>query len=199
MHGDRLTSAQKWDAAYRAAEAADICADCFAWIPPEAPVRIRWILVHVTKFRFVVTKRLHLPVCLRCARRNYGRAVTRLHPCEGCGRKIGACEPEPLLSGAYLRTCCEACKRLLDLKRSRERRRLVPEPMVCIQCGKTFTPKRADAVTCSNRCRQAQHRRRNGSLTCPEFRTGQPTVTDARSLTTSSGINQPLRQRIGDE
>jgi hypothetical protein len=33
-------------------------------------------------------------------------------------------------------------------------------PIICMECGKTFTPTRADAVTCSNRCRQRRQRRR---------------------------------------
>jgi hypothetical protein len=39
---------------------------------------------------------------------------------------------------------------------ARERRKL--ESRTCPVCSKPFTPKRRDAVTCSNRCRQAQFR-----------------------------------------
>jgi hypothetical protein len=37
--------------------------------------------------------------------------------------------------------------------------------MICIRCSRSFMPKRADAVTCSNKCRQALHRKRHASAT----------------------------------
>ena len=43
-------------------------------------------------------------------------------------------------------------------KRHNERRRVTPQPMVCEVCGKSFTPRRSDARTCSDRCRQRLHR-----------------------------------------
>jgi hypothetical protein len=48
-------------------------------------------------------------------------------------------------------------------KRNALRRRVEHTAMVCIVCGKSFIAKRADAVTCSNRCRQARHRERGAS------------------------------------
>jgi predicted amidophosphoribosyltransferase len=41
---------------------------------------------------------------------------------------------------------------------ARERRKL--EDRTCPVCQKKFKPKRKDAVTCSNRCRQAQFRKK---------------------------------------
>src|SRR5215469_16767850 len=35
--------------------------------------------------------------------------------------------------------------------------------MRCEECGKRFTPRRASAITCSNRCRIARHRRLHAS------------------------------------
>jgi hypothetical protein len=32
---------------------------------------------------------------------------------------------------------------------------------VCVSCQTKFVPKRLDAVTCSNRCRMAEHRKRD--------------------------------------
>ena len=42
------------------------------------------------------------------------------------------------------------------LELARERRKLADR--TCPVCRKSFTPKRKDAVTCSNRCRQARFR-----------------------------------------
>jgi hypothetical protein len=48
-------------------------------------------------------------------------------------------------------------------ERNADRRRVEHEPRTCIECGRAFIPTRADAVTCSNRCRQAQHRKLAGA------------------------------------
>ena len=60
------------------------------------------------------------------------------------------------------RTCCADCKRLAKNKRNKLRRHVTQEPKRCANpaCGKIFVPTRADAVTCSGRCRQALHRER---------------------------------------
>jgi hypothetical protein len=58
------------------------------------------------------------------------------------------------------RSCCADCKRLAKNQRNKLRRRVKHAPITCIECGRSFIPKRDDAVTCSNRCRQAQHRER---------------------------------------
>jgi hypothetical protein len=59
-------------------------------------------------------------------------------------------------------TCCADCERLAKNRRNRLRRRVEHVPRTCANpaCGKTFIPGRDDAVTCSNRCRQALHRER---------------------------------------
>ena len=43
---------------------------------------------------------------------------------------------------------------------ARARRRVRHEQIDCAVCGELFTPKRNDAVTCSNRCRQRLFRQR---------------------------------------
>jgi predicted nucleic acid-binding Zn ribbon protein len=43
-------------------------------------------------------------------------------------------------------------------ERQNARRRVTPQPKKCVICGKTFTPKRSDARTCSDRCRQVLSR-----------------------------------------
>jgi hypothetical protein len=54
-------------------------------------------------------------------------------------------------------------KRVMANERARLRRRVQPQPKRCAACGEVFTPKRFDAVTCSNRCRQKQHRQRHAA------------------------------------
>ena len=54
----------------------------------------------------------------------------------------------------YIRTdCCE-----LPPKAEPKPRRVHHDPVACTVCNKSFVPKRAGAVTCSNRCRQQRHR-----------------------------------------
>jgi hypothetical protein len=47
-----------------------------------------------------------------------------------------------------------------DDRRSKLRRRVKHQQITCRICADLFIPKRADAVTCSNKCRQELHRRR---------------------------------------
>jgi hypothetical protein len=113
------------------------------------------------------------PVCLDCT-------LTRLpkqpwpwswandHPrYEGLRRfRCRTCARPLRVAGAVTMSppCCQVCQRQGRLARSAERRRVKHQPMICIECGNEFIPKRADAVTCSNKCRQAQHRKRVGEL-----------------------------------
>jgi hypothetical protein len=57
-------------------------------------------------------------------------------------------------------TRADRAQRLAKNKRNKLRRRVKHKPMVCAKCGNVFTSTRADAVTCSNKCRQARHRER---------------------------------------
>jgi integrase len=47
---------------------------------------------------------------------------------------------------------------LASNKRQNLRRRVEHEPIKCMVCGETFTPRRNDANTCSSRCRQRFYR-----------------------------------------
>jgi hypothetical protein len=38
--------------------------------------------------------------------------------------------------------------------------RLTPREKICVSCQRSFLPRRNDAATCSNRCRQRMHRQR---------------------------------------
>jgi hypothetical protein len=83
--------------------------------------------------------------------------------CENCGRPIqrGRVYPWTRPPGRTQRVCCAECGLLAEKRRNSERRRVRHEPMTCVVCGSTFMPTRADATTCSNKCRQAAHRARN--------------------------------------
>ena len=78
-------------------------------------------------------------------------------PCAGCGRIIRwsyAARPTSRENaGSY---CSAACQ----YEASKAARRVKPSQRKCKVCGKTFTPKRSDAKTCTDRCRQALRRRK---------------------------------------
>ena len=63
--------------------------------------------------------------------------------CGWCGRA---------LMGA--RYCCDRC----EYEGGKAKRRITPSEKVCIVCGETFLPKRSDAKTCGDRCRQRLRR-----------------------------------------
>jgi hypothetical protein len=91
------------------------------------------------------TPRWHRTRCLNCDRliRIYGSSRNAR---TGCGDSRNA------------RTCCEGCQRAVRNERNKLRRRVRHTSRMCVRCGARFVPKRTDAVTCSNRCRQAMHR-----------------------------------------
>ena len=74
-----------------------------------------------------------------------GQLVSR---CDGCGRSLGRTNFWPD------RSCSPACSR--DVRNRRQRRDQVEHRC---ECGRTFTG-RADAVYCSNACRQRAYRQR---------------------------------------
>jgi hypothetical protein len=153
----------------QAAKSAQICGGCFRPLAPADSVTMGWR--KIGKHYWV-----RVPICLLCAldaikksffERRYQRAR-----CRNCDRPLRLHRPSRIdswfsLYGIRLpwtpsldaQTCCEDCRRLAKNKRNKLRRRIKHEPVTCIECGRSFIPKRADGVTCSNRCRQAQHRK----------------------------------------
>jgi hypothetical protein len=129
-----------------------------------------------------VTMEGRLPVCLLCTldsiRNNwrgcdYDTPEWRRARCLNCSRPIrvypqprNMFSTRPLLS-VNAQACCDDCRRAVRNERNNLRRRgkygVTHAAMACVECGRSFTPKRADAVTCSNRCRQARHRQRASS------------------------------------
>jgi hypothetical protein len=69
--------------------------------------------------------------------------------CEVCGRLLGRTQFMP-------NTICSADCRLEVRNRRRHRERVEHR----CECGRTFTPARADAAYCSNACRQRAYRQR---------------------------------------
>src|SRR5262249_25673172 len=145
----------------QAAKSAAICAGCFRPLAATDSVTMEW--------RNVGTRRnphgVRVPICLLCTldeicspwwRTKAGDYETpRWHRtrCLNCSRSIR-------IYGYSLnaRTCCEDCRRAVRLERNKIRRRVGPRERQCARCGELFISKRTDALTCSNKCRQALHR-----------------------------------------
>ena len=89
----------------------------------------------------------------RCAhgiQNNYVYPIRRII-CEGCGNIFYTMVP-------VKKYCNERCCYLGFWKHKREKRLAMRKDTVCKTCGNTFTPKRFDAVYCSNACRQKAYR-----------------------------------------
>jgi len=82
---------------------------------------------------------------------NYVYPIRRI-VCEGCGKIFYTRVP-------VKKYCNEHCCYLGFWKHKREKRLEKRMDMVCKTCGNTFTPKRNDAVYCSNACRQKAYRK----------------------------------------
>jgi hypothetical protein len=154
----------------QAARSGNVCADCFEPLAPTASVTM------VGRVSFQDDARdvwLRVPICLCCWlvrvrsdaewRWNHSgqhwresRKVAGIvrRRCLGCDRPMRIDESPRLVD----QVCSENCERKMRNERNRVRRRVDHRPVFCAECGEPFVPKRADAVTCSNRCRQAQHR-----------------------------------------
>ena len=137
--------------------------------PAEGPSLFPGLLAAVMAHRGPPRPRqqwLRVPICLLCwltEIRGAGRwwgwtaGYERLR-CLGCGRPMRVKGPETYHRRYELfineRCCCDDCLRKVTNERARLRRRVIHKDTTCEVCGKTFTPKRSDAVTCSNKCRQ---------------------------------------------
>jgi hypothetical protein len=92
--------------------------------------------------------------------RPFDHVVQRLR-CEGCGRLMRVTTKSGGRLPARARCCCAACLRTATRRRNNERRRVRHQPMRCVVCRAEFVPTQSTAKTCSNKCRQALHRRRH--------------------------------------
>jgi hypothetical protein len=150
-----------------AAKSAAICGKCFRPLLPTDSVTMEGR--KIGKHYWV-----RVPICLLCTLDDiklerwrgcdsfYREPHWHRTRCLNCSRPLRiwftpGYERRP---GRNARTCCEDCERLAKNKRNKLRRRVKHQPVTCIKCGRSFTPTRDDALTCSNRCRQALHRER---------------------------------------
>ena len=78
--------------------------------------------------------------------------------------------------------------------------------MICAQCNQPFEAERDDAVTCSNKCRQARFRHRHRKPRPPAFLTGfearvrawlntNPPLDDSRAALTQALLR--IAQELG--
>jgi hypothetical protein len=156
-----LTPAQKFDATIRAAAAGDVCVCCFRLMPPGASVTMvrRQLRQPGRPSPFGRVPDGHasvaVPVCLDCTLSDdIEQRTQRLRRCKGCGRVM---RHFPSADGGLLRfprVCSWACAYMVKLACSKVVRRVERFTEICDGCGERFVPKRSDARTCSNRCRQ---------------------------------------------
>jgi hypothetical protein len=159
-HGHTIAEALKLYR--RSAQSAACCADCGRALSPRDSVTLvhRHIRGSVQRGN---AEYLRVAICLLCTLDAiklwrftkgtlgiYDKPDWQRTRCLNCKR---------LIRTHGRRTCCEDCHRLARNRQNAVRRRVEHEPVRCAVCRQPFAPKRADAITCSNRCRQALHRR----------------------------------------
>jgi len=103
-------------------------------------------------------------VCPRCAKTRYVGQLADVRyewvarACAQCGRNVHRRYRYGRGFVSIPRCCSARCGRR---RQAAERRKAKPGTTTrCAACGETFTPTRADAVTCSNACRQRAYRQR---------------------------------------
>jgi hypothetical protein len=146
-----------------AAKSAAICGECFRPLAPTDSVTMGYRKVGGSRQKGN-EHYVRVPICLLCTIDNIPRRGFLRTRCLNCGRPLRLYRPHwrpGWRSDLDAPLCCADCRRLARNEKNKLRRRVEHEAMICIACGESFVPKRADAVTCSNRCRQAQYRRRN--------------------------------------
>jgi hypothetical protein len=146
-----------------ATQSATVCCDCARPLAPTDTVTMVSRNFGRNYDRFVA-------LCLLCTLGALKPLFGRDHPiyffreemyrrrCQHCGR------PMRVIGKFFAaRYCCDNCRTAHRLESNKLRRRVKPKPKTCLKCGESFTPTRADAVTCSNACRQALHRERTSA------------------------------------
>jgi len=190
----------------RAARSAAICGCCGRLLAPTDSVTMEWH--NFGRRRNPHWKRV--PVCLLCTLGEMkpvswldtdhptylsGGYIARVR-CLTCNRRMrikrSSNDFRPLSRNAQC--CCDDCRREMRNEPNRVRRRVKHKSVMCRMCGNFFMPKRADAVTCSNRCRQALHRRARLSLAASDIRNDQ-TLTQ-RGVEATLRVTADGRQRV---
>lgn len=140
----------------RAAWYGDVCGNCGrALAPNEAVYRDR------CKPRDGVQGGA-APTCVECIGKLYrqdemGWWFHPAGPCGGCGRLVF----DQTFRSKRWAICSYRCRKIIENRQQLERRRVRHQPVSCASCQKEFTPRRKDAVTCGNSCRQRLHRLRH--------------------------------------
>jgi hypothetical protein len=171
----------------QAAKSATVCADCFQPLSASASVTMVERFVEAVPAdpdweRPAYDRYLIVPICLSCWLINVQRFGSKfgddqhenelLH-CEGKikrARCLGCARPLRLYHKHYRhlprskQICCSDCARKMRNESNRLRRRVEHAKVKCVVCREAFVPKRSDARTCGNRCRQQLHRRRQAML-----------------------------------
>ena len=165
-HGRTLEQARElWR---RAAQDASLCGECFRPLSPTDSVTMEVRNIGCRRSNPVWVR---VPNCLLCTL----DGITLWHLGGGASfypepqrRRVccANCERPLRIQGYGLsaRNCCADCLRAVRSRRNKLRRRVHHEPVVCIECGRSFLPRRADAKLCSGACRQAQYRRRRANV-----------------------------------
>jgi hypothetical protein len=180
-HGQRSPE-QVRELREQAAKSATICADCFRPLAPGASVTMVKRRVHIParKLPFrtdpAQDRPLTVPICLTCWLIAMGphakffsgpgecglRNLVRFR-CEGCGRPIRRNSPDHAWYQTE-RVCCTDCHRAVVNAQARIRRKVHHDAIICEGCGEAFAPKRSDARTCSDACRQKAFRRARAGM-----------------------------------
>ena len=116
-----------------------VCFLCGTAIAAGAPLAIRKVK------RPCDTYTMRRVVCLSCSP-GWGKGHPTFY-CKTCERPVYYAKRTNLP-----RYCCWRCQYIARL--------VCPVSIACSVCGKTFTPPRTDARTCSPACRQKAYRRR---------------------------------------
>ena len=98
-----------------------------------------------------------LSVCENCVGKYFDNdfRLNEVRNCEYCSRPVVRQRYRRYKQHAF---CCNRCESGYYSRKQSERRAASRTDMACITCGDLFTPKRSDAVTCSNKCRQKMYR-----------------------------------------
>ena len=150
----------------QAARSGTVCADCFQPLAPDALVTMQPARCYELGNQMVAT-RADLSALLACEhdaipaqeldrRLDVVRQIRQTLPLRGmwtpaAGLRHPVSYPARMLRRLPPQHAQRPCPR---------GRRVRHEQIDCAVCGELFTPKRKDAVTCSNRCRQKLHRQR---------------------------------------
>jgi hypothetical protein len=103
-------------------------------------------------------------LCEPCAKEEWGGESIHLGVCIHCGIPIYCSKgyAHCVAIGSYSSVCSSSCNKAARLKQRKDARSLARTARACLARGQQFVPTRTDAKTCSNKCRQAAFRAKQG-------------------------------------